>query len=143
MFVFQTFGFNILRSRCRANIYLFKVNNRNTKKRCGICSKLIIKTPERRHWCCCGVFIVDFEHISPIFLCFYCWLWAWIYLLTIYKCSEKDMPGTLFVIKVSSLELQEKKYLQNVKRKGELIRELAHIITSRAIIKNIKNNIHH
>ena len=53
------------------------------------------------------------------------------------------MPGTLFVIKVSSLELQEKKYLQNVKRKGELIRELAHIIISRAIIKNIKNNIHH
>ena len=33
-----------------ANIYLFKVNNRNTRKRCEICSKLTIKTPERRHW---------------------------------------------------------------------------------------------
>ena len=32
-----------------ANICLFKVNNRNTRKRCEICSKLIIKTPERRH----------------------------------------------------------------------------------------------
>ena len=32
-----------------ANIYLFKVNNRNTRKRCEICSKLTIKTPERRH----------------------------------------------------------------------------------------------
>ena len=32
----------------QANIYLRKVNNRNTKKRCEICSKLTIKTPERR-----------------------------------------------------------------------------------------------
>ena len=32
----------------QANIYLLKVNNRNTKKRCEICSKLTIKTPERR-----------------------------------------------------------------------------------------------
>ena len=30
-------------------IYLFKLNNRNTRKRCEICSKLTIKTPERRH----------------------------------------------------------------------------------------------
>ena len=29
-----------------ANIYLFKVNNRNTRKRCEICSTLTIKTPE-------------------------------------------------------------------------------------------------
>ena len=32
----------------QANIYLFKVNNGNTRKRCETCSKLIIKTPERR-----------------------------------------------------------------------------------------------
>ena len=32
------------------NIYLFKVNNRNTGKRCQICSKLTMKTPERRYW---------------------------------------------------------------------------------------------
>ena len=32
-----------------ANIHLFKVNNINTRKRCEICSKLTIKTPERRH----------------------------------------------------------------------------------------------
>ena len=30
------------------NIYLFKVNNRNTRKRFGIASKLTMKTPERR-----------------------------------------------------------------------------------------------
>ena len=32
------------------NIYLFKVNNRSTRKRCEICSKLTIKAPERRQW---------------------------------------------------------------------------------------------
>ena len=31
-----------------ANMFLFKVNNRNTKKRCEICSELTIKTPQRR-----------------------------------------------------------------------------------------------
>ena len=31
-----------------ANIYLFKVINRNSRRRCEICSKLT-KTPERRH----------------------------------------------------------------------------------------------
>ena len=37
-----------------AGIYLLKVNNRNTGTRCEICSKLTIKTPERRlasFWC--------------------------------------------------------------------------------------------
>ena len=32
-----------------AGIYLLKVNNRNTRTRCEICSKLTINTPERRH----------------------------------------------------------------------------------------------
>ena len=31
------------------NIYLFKVNNRNTRKRCEICSKCTMSTPERRY----------------------------------------------------------------------------------------------
>ena len=31
-----------------ANIYLFKDTSRNTREICEICSKLIIKTPERR-----------------------------------------------------------------------------------------------
>ena len=41
-----------------ANIYLLKVNKRNTRKRCEICSKLTVKTPERRQWFRSGVFIV-------------------------------------------------------------------------------------
>ena len=31
-----------------ANIYFFKGNNRNNRKRCEICPKLTIKTPDRR-----------------------------------------------------------------------------------------------
>ena len=33
---------------CPAGNYMFKVNNGNTRTRCEICSKLKIKTPERR-----------------------------------------------------------------------------------------------
>ena len=81
-----------------AGIYLLKVNNRNTRTRCEICSKLTIKTPERRFQCSLliplktsenqrfsdifrgikrehwkrrsGVFIVIFEHISHLVLVF-------------------------------------------------------------------------
>ena len=43
--------------------YIFKVNNRNTRTKSEICSKLTVKTPESH---CChrsGVFIVNFEYI--------------------------------------------------------------------------------
>ena len=54
--------FKIL-SDCHINpvgIYLLKVNDRNTRRTCKICSKLTIKTP--------GIFIVNFEHISQLVL---------------------------------------------------------------------------
>ena len=38
------------------------IQKNKTRKRCEVCSKLIIKTQERRHWCCSGVFIVNFKH---------------------------------------------------------------------------------
>ena len=50
-----------------AGIYLLKVNNRT---RCEVCSKLTIKTPERRQWRRFDVFIVNFEHVSPFVLVF-------------------------------------------------------------------------
>ena len=50
------------------NIYLFIMNNSNTRKRCEICSKLTIKSPQRRS----TVFIVNFEHISYLFTPFTC-----------------------------------------------------------------------
>ena len=49
---------------------MFKINNRNTRTRCEICSKLTIKTPERRHWHRSAVFTVNFEHISHLVLVF-------------------------------------------------------------------------
>ena len=52
------------------NIYLIKVNKRNTRKKCEICSNLTVKTPERRHWHRSGVFAVNFEHILHLFLVF-------------------------------------------------------------------------
>ena len=65
-----------------ASIYLFKVNNGNFMRECKIWSKLINKkTSERRRWHRSAVFIVNFEHISHLFECFYCWLWESIFLL--------------------------------------------------------------
>ena len=61
-----------------AKIYLFKVKNRNTRKRRETFSKLTIKTLERLHLDCSiiddrsGIFIVNFEHISHFFWCLYC-----------------------------------------------------------------------
>ena len=51
---FQLFSFKVIPPLLHgtsnpAGIYLLKVNNRNTRTRCEICSKLTIKTPERRH----------------------------------------------------------------------------------------------
>ena len=51
-------------------IYLLKVNNRNTRASCEICSKLTIKTPERRQWRRFGVFIVNFNVFHILFSCF-------------------------------------------------------------------------
>ena len=46
---------------------MFKVNNRNIRTRCKICSKLTIKIPERRHWrrsIVSIVSIVNFEQVN-------------------------------------------------------------------------------
>ena len=51
---------NIPDSAILAGIYLLKVNNRKTSTRCKICSKLTLKTPERRYWHRSGVFAVNF-----------------------------------------------------------------------------------
>ena len=49
---------------------MLQYNNRNTRLRCEICSKLTIKSPERHQWRCSGVFIVNFERISHLALAF-------------------------------------------------------------------------
>ena len=40
------------------------------EKKFGICLKLAMKTQERHQRRCSGVFIVNFEHISQLFLVF-------------------------------------------------------------------------
>ena len=47
-----------------SGIYLLKVNERNTRARCEICSKLTIKIPERCQW-------LNFEHVSHLVLVFF------------------------------------------------------------------------
>ena len=49
------------------NSYLFKVDNKSTRKKSEICLKLTIKTPERRHSGRFSVFIVNFRHVSDFF----------------------------------------------------------------------------
>ena len=46
------------------------MNYKNTRKRYERCTKLTIKTPERRQLGRSGVFIVNFEHISHPFFSF-------------------------------------------------------------------------
>ena len=65
-----------IRKNSLANVYLFKVNMRNTRKRCKICSKLIIKTPERRQWRRLVFSSLTLNIFYIFFQCFYCWLWT-------------------------------------------------------------------
>ena len=60
----------LITAKFPVDIYLFKFNNRNTRTRHEICSKLAIKTSERRQWRLSDVFIVNFEHISHLVLVF-------------------------------------------------------------------------
>ena len=55
---------------------MFKVNNWNTRLRCEICSKLTIKTSERRHWRRSGVLLLTLNIFHTLFQCFCCSLWA-------------------------------------------------------------------
>ena len=59
-----------------ANIYLFKVDNRNTRKTCEICSKLTLFL----------LFTVNIFH--TFFKCFYCWLRTSKFQL---RCSRKKL----------------------------------------------------
>ena len=65
---YNTTSKTIERHHCPANIYLFKIKIKNTRKRYEICSKLTMKTSQRRHGCSSGVIIIIiiiiFEHVS-------------------------------------------------------------------------------
>ena len=63
----------------QTDIYIFKVGNRNTAKRCEKCSKLTIKTPKKERRSGVLVLTLHIFHIS--FYYFYCWLWTGKWLL--------------------------------------------------------------
>ena len=64
-------------------IYLLKVNNRNTRARFEICTKLTIKTPERCHsrrsddviYVVLVYLLLTLNIFHTLFWCFYCLLW--------------------------------------------------------------------
>ena len=51
-----------------AGNYMFKVNNRNSRTRCELCSKLTIKIPERRHDVVLVSLLITLKHISHLVL---------------------------------------------------------------------------
>ena len=53
-------------------IYLFEVNNRNTRAMCEIYSKLTIKIPEKCQWSSSIVFVVTLSRFCLLFWCFHC-----------------------------------------------------------------------
>ena len=67
--------FDCFKQICREAIYVLKINNRNTKARYEICSKLTVRTPVRHQWGHSGVFIVNFEHILGLVLVFLLLTW--------------------------------------------------------------------
>ena len=65
---FGGIGFHSFQTNIPAGVYMVKVNNRNARRRCEICSKLTTKTPARGQWRRSGVFIVNFEHMLHLLL---------------------------------------------------------------------------
>ena len=57
-------------------IYLFKVNNGNTRTICEIRSKLTITIPERLQWRHSGVLLLSRNRFHTLFWYFHCWLWT-------------------------------------------------------------------
>ena len=97
-----------------ANIDMLKVSNRITRKRYKICSKLTIKTPERRQWHSNSVFIANNFVVNNLFLEILLWTLS-MYLFAgkelflntescISNCENKDFHRSVFSrIKTESL----------------------------------------
>ena len=66
----------LIQASLPAGIFLFKVNNGNTRVMCGICLKLTIKTLERHHWIHFGVLCLTLNRFQPFLWCFYCLFWT-------------------------------------------------------------------
>ena len=114
------FLYNFLRiiTQYPVNMYLLQVNNRDARRKCEICSKLNIKTPERRQCRRSSVFIVNFEHILHIALLF----------LIVQECIKLTCARWVFwlkmiVITVYSEVIEVTRYI------FKLLAVLAHVLT--------------
>ena len=56
--------------------YMFKVNSRNNRAMCEICSKLTMKTPERAIGVALASLLLTLNIFHNLFKSFYCKLWA-------------------------------------------------------------------
>ena len=74
-----------------ANICLFQVNNRNTRKRCEICSKLTIKILERRH-----CYYIPPPHFTNILLWYSIYYDPFIMIHSIIMAQNVDPSHLLF-----------------------------------------------
>ena len=79
---FKIWVYDKISGRFLVSIFLPKVSNRNTKQMCEGCAKVIMNKPGRCQSRCSGVFFVNLELISHIFLVFL--------LLTL---NKKMLPG--------------------------------------------------
>ena len=104
---------SVLRLTYSAGIYLFKVNNGNIKKRCEICSKLTIKTPNQIQWLWTNlqdifkvsevvlVFsMLTLNRFDKLFWCFHCWFWTGKCVLGSNFSKERELCGTNSVLQV-------------------------------------------
>ena len=73
-----------------ANIYLFKVSNRITRKRCEKCSKFTITVPKRRQWRLSWFFVVNFEHMSHLLVFLLLKVVSAIFLLVLFCMSKGE-----------------------------------------------------
>ena len=100
----------VFRVKSEDIIWCYPANNhlnKNKRKRCEICSKLITKTPERRHWRRSIVFIVNFEHISHLVLMFL--------LLALSRWMPAGIPDNIYLLKINN---------RNIRKRSEICSKL-------------------
>ena len=114
------FLYNFLRiiTQYPVNMYLLQVNNRDSRRKCEICSKLNIKTPERRQCHRSSVFIVNFEHILHIALLF----------LIVQECIKLTCADWVFWLKMIVITVYTK-VIEVTRYIFKLLAVLAHVLT--------------
>ena len=85
-----------------SSIYLFKVNNRNTREMCQICSKLTIKKPDDVNDLVLMSLLLPLNIFHIIFCRFHCWLLTLkclvgCFLIFVTKCVDKKFLMLLWL----------------------------------------------